>query len=290
MSNIRLFARAGRQPIEALYSKVEQKFEDDGYAISINELVPESDSVWEVSVYVHDGTSDVRSRLIEIAGKIDPAIEIDEEILPDIDWVSHSLEGLEPVRANRVVLHGSHNKPSFRSSDISIEVDAGQAFGTGHHGTTWGCLMMIQSVLKKTSPANALDIGTGTAVLAIALAKLSRIPIVATDNDPIAIRVAAENARKNEVRSIKLLVAEGFRNREIAKHAPYDLIVANILARPLMSLAPKMTTHLSYGGDIILSGILTRQRNAVVAAYVNAGFRHIRTLESEGWVTLHLKR
>ncbi len=290
MSGIRLYVRMDRQNAKQFYAECERAFDDDGYALSINELVPESDSMWEVSVYVHDGAQEAEDRLAEIAASITGGIQIEKEILPDIDWVSHSLESLDRVRAGRVLLYGSHDRPSDPGPDVTVEIDAGQAFGTGHHGTTWGCLMMIQQVLKSGHHKNALDIGTGSAVLAIALSKLARIPVMATDNDPIAIKVARENVALNHAGNIEFVVAAGFRHQAIAAKAPYSLIVANILAKPLMALAPAMARHLELGGDVILSGILSRQRRAVIAAYVNAGFRHIRTLESEGWVTLNLKR
>ena len=118
--------------------------------------------------------------------------------MPDIDWVAKSLEGLQPVRAGRFLVHGSHDRDRRRPGDLAIEIEAGLAFGTGHHGTTSGCLEMIEMVVRRERPSNALDLGTGSAVLAIALAKLAHIPVLATDIDPVATRVAAANARLNE--------------------------------------------------------------------------------------------
>ncbi|TIT58905.1 MAG: 50S ribosomal protein L11 methyltransferase, partial [Mesorhizobium sp.] len=160
----------------------------------------------------------------------------------------------------------------------------------GHHGTTAGCLEMLEKVVRREHPRNALDLGTGSAVLAIAVAKLAHIPVLATDIDPVAVRVAAANARLNHVKGlIETVTAPGFHHPIFARRAPFDLIVANILARPLMRLAPQMAGHIALGGSIVLSGILDRQRDAVISAYVGQNFRHISTLHREGWVTIHLK-
>ena len=150
---------------------------------------------------------------------------------------------------------------------------------------------MLEQVVRREKPLKALDLGTGSAVLAIALAKYARIPVLATDIDPVATRVARENVRLNAVeRLVTCLTATGFRNRAMIESMPFDLVVANILARPLMRLAPQMARHLAPGGSVILSGILAHQRASVVAAYRGQGFRHVRTLWREGWVTIHMKR
>src|SRR5690606_29557371 len=127
------------------------------------------------------------------------SVAIEQEILPDIDWVTRSLEGLKPVRAGRFFVHGAHDRDQRQDSDIAIEIEAGLAFGTGHHGTTAGCLEMLESVVATDQPKSALDLGTGSAVLAIALAKFSHIPVLATDIDPVAIEVAAANVALNNV-------------------------------------------------------------------------------------------
>lgn len=291
MSQIRLYFSAGKPASTAVYGELERVFEDDGYPLAIFEQ-DEDAGIDEISVYVGAALADaVSERLRVIAAPALGSIAIERESLPDIDWVSRALEGLKPVRAGRFLVHGSHDRDQRRTGDIAIEIDAGLAFGTGHHGTTAGCLDMIAAVVRREHPRNALDLGTGSAVLAIGLAKLARIPILATDIDPVATRVAAGNVRKNEVAAyVATATATGFACPAIAMAAPFDLIVANILARPLMSLAPRMAAHLSPGGSLILSGILDRQRDAVVAAYVGQRFRHVRTTHREGWVTIHLKR
>jgi ribosomal protein L11 methyltransferase len=190
-----------------------------------------------------------------------------------------------------LLVHGSHDRHRRRPGDLAIEIEAGLAFGTGHHGTTAGCLEMIEMVVRRDHPKNALDLGTGSAVLAIALAKLAHIPVLATDIDPVATRVAAQNVKLNQVSAyVETRTAPGFGDPIFRARAPFDLIVANILARPLMRLAPDMARSVKLGGSLILSGILDRQRNAVVAAYAGQSFRHVRTLWRGEWVTLHLKR
>lgn len=267
------------------------RFEDDGYPISTMEIDEDEDR-WEVSLYASEGE---RAALVAemkrcLAPEFDPAT-IDVEVLPDIDWVAHSLEGLKPVRAGRFLVHGSHDRDKKRPGDIAIEIDAGRAFGTGHHGTTEGCLEMIGRVTRQRDFRRILDLGTGSGVLAIAAARLSRAAILATDIDPVAIEVARENVRKNRCASrIRSKAAAGFHSDIFARSGPFDLIVANILARPLMQLAPALARNLAPGGEVILSGILAGQRMKVLAAYNTQGLFHKQTLWRDGWVTLHLAR
>jgi ribosomal protein L11 methyltransferase len=273
------------------YAVLEAAFEDDACPLGMTEM-DEAADLHEVSLYTDDdeaGAAEERMHTL-LDGIIDP-VTMQREVLPEIDWVAYSLEGLKPVRAARFFVHGRHDRGQRRPNDISIEIEAGQAFGTGHHGTTAGCLEMIARVAEREKPQSALDLGTGSAVLAIGLAKLEHIPVLATDIDPIAVRVAEGNVRLNGVRSlVETRAATGFQHPVFAEEGPFDLIVANILARPLMRLAPEMARHLAPDGSLILSGILDRQRRAVLAAYSDQSFRHIATLHREGWVTLHLKR
>lgn len=290
MPQTRLFFRADKPIAETLYALAESRFEDDGFPLAIF-AADEEEIVHEVSVYVSDDIEAIESRLREIASEAGQQIEIDREILDDIDWVAKSLEGLKPVRAGRFLVHGGHDRASRRIGDIAIEIEAGLAFGTGHHGTTAGCLTMIDAVAKRERIRNALDLGTGSAVLAIAVAKLAHIPVLATDIDDVAVKVARENVRLNGVtRLVETTTAPGFHHRSFRARAPFDLIVANILAGPLMKLAPDMARHVAPNGSIVLSGILERQREAVMAAYVGQSFRHVRTLHRDGWVTLWFKR
>ncbi|MDS1135705.1 50S ribosomal protein L11 methyltransferase [Nitratireductor indicus] len=291
MAQTRIYMNASKSEADALFKLLDARFEEDGLPISVFEA-DEENGRFEVSLYAEEEDADrVFNEVGEAVATLPDPPQLLREVLPEIDWVAHSLEGLKPVRVGRFLIHGSHDRNLRRIGDLAIEIEAGLAFGTGHHGTTAGCLQAIADLLKREKPRNALDLGTGSAVLAIALARAARIPVLATDIDPIATQVAAENARLNGVGAlVETHTAPGFHNRIFAERKPFDLIVANILARPLMRLAPQMANHLTPGGALILSGILERQRDAVVASYVNQGFRHFRTQAREGWVTIVLRR
>jgi ribosomal protein L11 methyltransferase len=233
----------------------------------------------------------MRARFISLLQPGFAHLAVEREIIPDIDWIAKSLEGLTPVRAGRFLVHGSHDRDKVRTNDLGIEIEAGQAFGTGHHGTTAGCLEMIERVVRARTVRNALDLGTGSGVLAIAVAKMRRIPVLATDIDPVAIKVAKENVRGNGIVSgMTLETAPGFHSDSFRRHGPFDLIIANILARPLIKMAPQLVAHLEPGGAVILSGILASQRWKVLAAYNGAHLRHIQTIWRNGWVTIHLQK
>lgn len=287
MSQIRLFLTAPKERAEALYQAFELIFEEDGLPLAIAEI-DESSAMHEVSVYSDNADRDEERMRIAMRPKDD--IEIRRQVLPDIDWVAKSLEGLKAVRFGRFLVHGSHERASRRPGDIAIEIEAGRAFGTGHHATTAGCLLAIAEIIPREHPGTAIDLGTGSAVLAIAMAKLSRIPVIASDIDPVAIEVAKLNTRHNGVAALVTpVVAAGFGHRLLAGRR-FDLVVANVLAKPLMRLAPDMARHLRPGGSLILSGILAGQRRAVIAAYVNQGFRYVKARRLGEWVTLQMKR
>lgn len=285
---------APRAIARRVYGLVESSFEEDGWPVALTDIDEDkgpAQGIETVDLYV-DGEADAEAgRLAQLLAEEGIEGVFAREIVPDIDWVTKSLEGLVPVRAGRFLVHGGHDRDKVRVNDLAIEIEAGLAFGTGHHGTTAGCLETIEKRVRNKRPRRVLDLGTGSAVLAIAVAKLARVPVLATDIDPIAVEVARENARLNGVGAyVRCVTATGFGHAEIAARAPYDLIVANILANPLMKLAPKMATHLAPGGSLILSGILVRQRNAVVAIYAGQRFRHVSTLTRGDWVTIHFER
>lgn len=288
MPQLRLHRALPRAEAERLYAVVERTFEEDGFPVSIIEI-DEATDIHEVSAYFPDeAAADDGARRLGLAA---PDHDFDREILPETDWVTHVLEGLTPVEAGRFIVHGSHDRTTPARGRIRIEIDAGLAFGTGHHGTTAGCLAMLTRLLAAQTPKRALDLGTGSGVLAIAIAKLTRRPVLATDIDAIATRVARDNARLNEVGAlVRCVTAPGLASPVFAEHGPFDLVVANILARPLMRLAPQMADIVAPGGDIVLSGILSSQRRQVIAAYAAQRFRHIVTTTREGWVTILLRR
>lgn len=288
MAQIRLYITGEKIEAEQFYQKLDAAFEDDGLPVAITEI-DEDNQIFETSLYVEEEDCDLMSaRLISATGIAPSRLTV--ETLPDIDWVQHSLEGLTPVRAGRFFVHGSHDRDKVMANDLAIEIDAGQAFGTGHHGTTAGCLEMIGAVMRNERPRNVLDLGTGSGVLAIGMAKLMQVDVLASDIDPVATAVAKDNIQLNGVANcVRAITAAGFHHRKLLERAPFDLIVANILARPLMMLAPTMARAVSRNGSIILSGILDSQRDRVLAAYRIQGLFHRRTIHRNGWVTLHLK-
>lgn len=289
MGQTRLHFIASKAEADRIFSALETAFEEDGLPLAILEIDEDAD-IHEVSVYAEGDADAVENRIRDLLAALSLSRVVERENLPDIDWVAKSLEGLKPVRAGGFFVHGAHDRDRIEDDDIGIEIEAGQAFGTGHHGTTAGCLEVLDDVVAAERPKNALDLGTGSAVLAIALAKLAHMPVLATDIDPVAIEVAAGNARLNGVADlVECVIATGFNHPAFAR-GPFDLVVANILAGPLIELAPDMARHVKTGGSLVLSGILDRQEEAVLAAYLAAGLRHVRTLHREGWVTLHLKR
>lgn len=291
MSEIRLYVSTTEVQSGEVLDLLSEVFGEEDIAIA-NTEVDEKRDIWETSVYLYaDDEDDVRARVTEALASTFPNLTVEREIIPDVDWIAKSLEGLTPVRAGRFLVHGSHDRDKVRINDLAIEIEAGQAFGTGHHGTTAGCLEMIEQVLRSRTIRNALDLGTGSGVLAIAVAKMRPVPVLATDIDPIAIWVAKENAKLNGIVSgMSLETAPGFHSDAFRKHGPFDLIIANILARPLIKMAPQLVTHLAPGGTVILSGILASQRWKVLSAYNGMKLSHVRTLWRNGWVTIHLRK
>lgn len=214
-----------------------------------------------------------------------------EKIDPDIDWIAKSLEGLPPVAAGGFIVHAGHNGDQLPPELIPIHIEAAQAFGTGHHQTTAGCLEAIFGILKSKRPKKVLDVGTGTGVLAIALAKRLKRKIVASDIDPIAVKTTKDNARLNKVKKwIKPVLATGLNSKKIRKRGRYNLIVANILAGPLADLAPDIAATSKKNADIILSGILNTQAAKVIAAYENNGIVLNRRIVLKEWTTLVMQK
>jgi ribosomal protein L11 methyltransferase len=212
-------------------------------------------------------------------------------LLPDADWIRLSQEGLPPVRAGRFFVYGAHDAGTVPHGVIPIRIEAGLAFGTGHHETTALCLSVLSDLSKKRRFANVLDLGCGTGLLAIGAAKLWRRPVLASDIDPVAVAVTRENARANgEAPLVRALTADGLDHPALAGQAPYDLIVANILAGPLTRLAPAIARALAPGGMLILSGLLEWQENLVLSFYRAQGLI-LRGTHREGvWSALLLER
>jgi ribosomal protein L11 methyltransferase len=209
--------------------------------------------------------------------------------IEDENWVARALEGLPPVATKRFFIYGEHSAARVPANAVALRIEASYAFGTGHHGTTKGCLLAFERLAKRRSFKNALDLGCGTGVLALAFARLTHRRAVATDIDPLATMKAIENAKLNRA-PIRAATANGFKTPLIGAHAPYDLIFANILAGPLMKLLPGIKGTLAGGGHAILSGLLDDQANAVASKGRAVGLRLVRRSALEGWVTLVLQR
>lgn len=247
---------------------------------------------WAMEVYfAHAPDEDaVRALVAQVVGA-EAARDLAFARLEPKDWVSASLAGLAPVRAGRFLVHGSHDRTAPRANDIAIEVEAALAFGTGHHGTTRGCLLMLDSILKRRRPRRIVDVGTGTGLLAIAAARALRQPVVAGDIDPVSTVTARENARANGAGAwVRPVTAVGVRLPAMRQDAPYDVIFANILARPLRLLAPHLAAIASHDAELVLSGLLPRDVPGILSAYAAQGYALNRRRDLDGWVTLLLRR
>ena len=244
---------------------------------------------WVIDIYEED-----RIRAGAFAGIIELLLPDRSAIikkLPETNWVAKSYENLPPVTAGNFVIAGGHVKPKVRTGRIPILIEAGAAFGTGHHGTTLGCLQALELVMRTSRPKRVLDIGTGTGVLAIASllsgCKFAR----GTDLSSDSISIATENARKNCVgNQFKVYQAHGIDTAQIRRFAPFDLVFANILAKPLIQLAPSIREVTASNGIIVLSGLLNFQESIVVSAFASQGFKVLRRLRLQEWSTLLLRK
>ncbi len=251
---------------------------------------------WRIDAYVEDEPDEA---LIALMQSLCPGLaraDIDVGPVGDEDWVTLSQAGLDPIEAGRFFVYPSHHAERLPQNRIGIMIDAGQAFGTGQHQTTTGCLRMIDALADEGGIANVLDIGTGTAILALAAKKALRCPVVATDIDPVSIEVSALNIALNGEKTgdtpdaIMLDVADGPNSAVIAVRAPYDLVTANILAGPLIEMAAGISALVAPGGKLVLAGLLTTQADAVLAAYAPYGLHEVRRITLGDWPTLLLAR
>jgi ribosomal protein L11 methyltransferase len=247
---------------------------------------------WQVAIHFRDKPDEAALRaLVRLAVNDAAASALTLEPVAPADWVKQSLAGLKPVRAGRCIVHGAHDRARVKPNDIGIEIEAALAFGTGHHGTTRGCLLALDDLAKRRRAPRVLDIGTGSGVLAIAAAKILRARVTASDIDPVAVEAARANARLNRVGAAIIVVrAAGANARAIAAGAPYDLIFANILLGPLLRLAVPLSRLAAQRARIVLSGLLPGHANAVLAIYRAQGFVLERRIPLDGWVTLVLRR
>jgi ribosomal protein L11 methyltransferase len=269
---------------QALADAIDEHLAIDAMAVTVNET-DEALALWNTVAYFEDEASAAHAR-----NTLDmPSATI--AALPDEDWVRRSLEGLAPVTAGRFFLHGSHDRDKRRAGGHSFEIDAGTAFGTGHHGTTAGCLMILDQLLKQRTYRRIFDLGCGTGVLGIAAARACGVKVLATDIDPEAVRVTKLNAIHNGLGAqTHALTAAGLHHHAIRNAAPYDLIFANILARPLVSLAQGLSKLVSPGGTIVLSGLTRDQLRWVSAAYKTRGMIPGQIVRIENWIAIAMHR
>jgi ribosomal protein L11 methyltransferase len=247
---------------------------------------------WDVTLHFAQAPDQASFRDLVVQAAGEPAAQtLSFATVAARDWVKSSLEGLQPVEAGRFIVHGAHDRARVQPNKIGIEIEAALAFGTGHHGTTRGCLLLLGEVLRAHRPGAVLDLGTGTGVLAIAAARALRRPVLASDIDAASVAIARDNARLNGAGHLVTAIhATGFAAEEFAAFGPFDLVLANILANPLKALAPPMARHMTAGGLAILSGLLPPQAAGVIAAYRAAGFVLVRQLRLDGWSSLLMRR
>jgi len=252
---------------------------------------PGGGKAWQVEVYFGFEPDEEGLRELVAAAAGDEAARIVEfGITEKRDWVANALAGLAPVRAGRFLVHGAHDRARVGVSDIGVEIEAGLAFGTGHHGTTRGCLLHFDRLLKRRRPRNVLDVGCGAGVLAIAAAKVLRRKVWLGDIDPVAVDVANENAQLNGVAvHAKAIVSRGVEDRNLRSGGPFDVVFANILAKPLRLLAPSLAAVMAPDGDAIVSGLLYADVPGVLAAWRAQGLYLVERIDLEGWASLRLK-
>jgi ribosomal protein L11 methyltransferase len=282
---VQTVARGPRAVAEAAAAAIDAHAATEALTYSILEEDEDRD-VWRIDAF--PTTEDEQVALVATL-KDFPTLRVVTEKLADADWLAMALSGLPPVRAGRFFVYGAHDTGLAPASTINLRIEAGAAFGTGHHGTTVGCLLAYDRLLKARRFAKVLDVGAGTGVLAIAAARTGSKLAVGTDIDRVSVRISKENAAVNKT-SARFVHASGLGHRLVASHAPYDLVFANILARPLISLAQDIKGALKPGGVAILSGLLRTQERAVKAAYLSRGFRVAFVIRRDAWVALVLRR
>ena len=245
---------------------------------------------WRVEAYFEDAPD--LAGLASALGLGGSDVSISSEPVPDENWVTLSQAALPPVIAGRFVIHGSHDRGRVGWRATAIEIDAGEAFGTAHHATTLGCLLALDTLAHRSAPRRVLDLGCGSGVLAIAASRvLPRARVLASDIDPTAVEVARSNIRLNRAQGrVRALCAVGLHHTELRREAPFDLVLANILAGPLIHLAPSVAQAIAPGGIAVLSGILSEQAMEVQAAWRAAGFSMQGKLLLNGWATLVMRR
>lgn len=282
---VQIIARGPRAQAEAAAAALDADPATEALTYSILEEDEDHD-VWRI-----DAFPTAADEQVAIAGVLAGfgGLRVAVEVLADADWLAMSLSGLPPVRAGRFFVYGAHDKGLAPPNTVNLRIEAGAAFGTGHHGTTVGCLIAYDRLLKQRRFERVLDVGCGTGVLAIAAARTGSPVAIGTDIDAPSVRIANENAALNHAHA-RFVHASGLDASAVRHHGPYDLVFANILAPPLVALAQDIKDALQPGGYAILSGLLRTQERRVLAAYVSRGFRLERRLHRDAWSALTLRR
>ncbi|MGB3408571.1 MAG: 50S ribosomal protein L11 methyltransferase [Jannaschia sp.] len=276
----------GKAPAEALGEALETELEPDGVGVFEME---DGSGLWEVGVYFSEAPDETALDLLAAAFGAKP-FAVSE--IPPTDWVAHVRRELQPVEAGRFFVYGSHDADRVPPDRVALLIEAAMAFGTGHHGTTQGCLLAFETLIEDGFvPGRVADIGAGTAVLAMAAARVfPDAHVIASDIDEVAVEVALANLRVNGMEgAVDCVDAAGF-DHEALRDQAFDLIFANILKGPLIDLAPDMAAATAKGGRVILSGLLNPQGDDVIAAYLDAGLSLVRRAELGDWTTLTLAR
>jgi ribosomal protein L11 methyltransferase len=282
---IQIIARGPSAEYEAAAAALEAEPATEALTFSILEEDEDHD-VWRIDAFP---TQDAERTAAETILAGFRTLRLSTEVLADADWLALALSGLPPVRAGRFFVFGAHDRGLAPASTVNLRIEAGAAFGTGHHGTTVGCLLAFDELLKRRRFPRVLAVGCGTGVLAIAAARTGSQVAVGTDIDPVSVRIANENAALNRAEA-RFVHAGGLTHELVRRHGPYDLVFANILAPPLVALSGDIGRALRPGGVAILSGLLRTQERRVLAAYLSTGFRLERRLHRDAWATLVLRR
>ncbi|MFP4273655.1 MAG: 50S ribosomal protein L11 methyltransferase [Paracoccaceae bacterium] len=277
----------GKDPAEALGEAMERLDPAPG-GVGVFEL-EDGSGLWEVGGYFTEAPDQAGLAVLAAAHGAKP-FAVSE--LPETDWVAKVRRELSPVVAGRFFVYGSHDADKVPDDMVPLLIEAAMAFGTGHHGTTQGCLVALDRLAGQgLRPGTVADIGCGTAVLAMAAACLWQVPVLAGDIDEVAVEVAEANLAANGMDGrVRCVVAAGFDHPDLLAAAPYDLVFANILKGPLIDLAPDMAARLSPGGHAILSGILNEQADEVREVYAGLGINEVLRDVIGDWTTLTLRK
>lgn len=298
MTSWKLSAIASKHAVESALERHETiPGWDENIVLSGFEVAPDDPDTWQLDAYVEDKPSQAQRNVVKALFD-DPVPHLKAQPLPETDWVSESQKGVDPIHAGRFYVHTPEHAPSGETGTVDFCIPAAQAFGTGQHETTAGCLAMLDHMKSSGVIARDIaDIGTGTGLLAFAARALwPHACLTASDIDPVCLPAVLDNAQRNGVPlggwpgELAMVIAEGMEDDVLLDRAPYDLLIANILAGPLIELAEDFGDAVSPRGHVVLAGLLQTQEAAVRAAYLRAGFRLQARIVNKDWSILWLRR